>query len=263
MHGREFFKDMEMTDLYGKSIIVTGASKGIGEAAARLMAAAGARLVIADCDDAAGDALARDLVRGGAEVTFVKADVADEVDVQRMVKTAVERHGQLDGAFNNAGINCHLKTLHELSLDEFRRVLDVNLVGLFLCMKYQIAEMLGSGGGAIVNSGSTASIKGLPAAPEYNASKHGMLGLMRSAALDYGKVGIRVNTLVIGATDTPMMEAKRPGAARDMERLKTVNPMGRMAAPAEIGAAAAWLLSDAASYVSGALIPVDGASSAV
>ena len=252
-----------MNELVGKSIIVTGAAKGIGEAAARRFGVAGAKLVLADRDAAAGHALEAELRALTADVHFVETDVTDEGEVKRMVDAAIQHFGRLDGAFNNAGINCAMKTLHELALSEFRRVIDVNLTGLFLCMKHEIARMMEIGGGAIVNSGSTASIKGLPAAPEYNASKHGMLGLMRSAALDYGKRGLRVNTLIIGATVTPMFEAKRPGAAQDPQVLERINPMGRMAQPREIAESALWLLSDASSYVNGAAIAVDGASSAV
>lgn len=251
-----------MNELAGKAIIVTGAAKGIGEAASRRFVSAGAKLILADLDAKAGQALEAELRTLGADAHFVRTDVSDEDSVRHMVDAATKHFGRLDGAFNNAGINCAMKTLHELELSEFRRVLDVNLTGLFLCMKYEITQMLQGGGGVIVNSGSTASIKGLPAAPEYNASKHGILGLMRSAALDYGKRGLRVNTLIIGATVTPMFEAKRPGAAQDPEVLQRINPMGRMAQPGEIAESALWLLSDASSYVNGAAIAVDGAGSA-
>lgn len=251
------------TPLKGKTIIITGASQGIGESAARLFARAGANLVLANRNAEAGEVLARELTDAGAAVRFVKCDVAIEDDVSTVVETAVQTFGRIDGAFNNAGVNSIGKKLHELEEAEFRRAIDVDLVGLFFCMKHQIREMLKTGGGSIVISGSVASVIGLEGSADYNAAKHGVLGLMRSAVADYGKDNIRVNTLVIGPVLTPMFAEKRPGFTEDQKLIDSLSPMGRFADPAEIGEAAMWLLSDASSFANGSTLTVDAGYTAL
>jgi NAD(P)-dependent dehydrogenase (short-subunit alcohol dehydrogenase family) len=244
--------------LQGKTIIVTGAGRGIGEAAARLFAKAGAQLVLANRDVGAGEALARELTDAGGSARFVRTDVAEEADVQAMVQAALGSFGRIDGAFNNAGIGYANKPLHLLEREEWQRTIDVNLTGVFLCMKHQIATMLEHGGGSIVNAGSISGVVGLPNAAEYNAAKHGILGLMRNAALDYGKQGIRVNTLLIGATLTPLLEQQLPGITGNQPLIDELSPIGRLAQPSEVGEAALWLLSDASSFVNGSALTIDG-----
>jgi len=249
--------------LQGKTIIVTGASQGIGESAARLFAEQGAQLILASRNVESGEALVRELTEAGAAARFVKCDVAVEDNVRAVVETAIQTFGRIDGAFNNAGVNSVGKKLHELEEAEFRRAIDVDLVGLFLCMKHQIREMLKTGGGSIVISGSVASVIGLERSADYNTAKHGVLGLMRSAVADYGKDNIRVNTLVIGPVLTPMFAEKRPGFAEDQKLIDSLSPMGRFADPREIGEAAMWLLSGASSFANGSTLTVDAGYTAL
>lgn len=244
--------------LAGKSIIVTGAGSGIGEAAARLFAAAGARLLLANRNAERGESLAKELAEQGASVRFIRTDVSDEAQVQAMVAAALDSYGRLDGAFNNAGVGYAAKRVHELDRADWQRTIDINLTGVFLCMKHEIAAMLKTGGGSIVNTGSVGSVSAFPVAPEYNASKYGLLGLTRNVALDYGKDQIRVNALLPGATDTPLVpqQARLKGPENAMPHPMSV--LGRMASAEEVAQGALWLLSDAASYVTGTTLTIDG-----
>lgn len=243
--------------LENKVIVVTGAGRGIGEAAARLFAESGAKLVLANRSDE-GQALTDELSGAGHEALFVRTDVSQEADVAAMVEAAVSRFGRIDGAFNNAGVNTAGKLIHELDLADWQKAIDVDLTGTFLCMKHQIGAMLKTGGGSIVISGSIASAVSLPKSAEYNAAKHGVLGLMRNAATDYAKQGVRVNTLLIGATLTPMFEEQQPGVKDDQDAIDALSPLGRLAQPREMGEAAQWLLSDASAFVTGTTLTVDG-----
>ena len=244
--------------LQDKVLIITGAATGIGRAAAKLFAGHGAKLVLADLNQEAGQSLAADIGSSGGVAEFIRTDVSDAAQAKSMVEKAVNAFGRLDGAFNNAGVGYPHARIHELDLADWTRTLNVNLTGVFLCMKYEIEAMLTTGGGAIVNTGSVASMVSLPIAPGYIASKHGVLGLTRSAALDYGLDGIRVNAVLPGGTNTPMVEqqraARRPGqpGGEDKSFLK------RMAEPVEIAEGAAWLLSDRSSFVTGHALNVDG-----
>jgi len=248
--------------LEGKSIVLTGATGGIGEASARLFIREGANVLLADIDDLRGRQLEAELVAEGGNAKFVRTDVADEESVINMIAVAIAAFGKIDGAFNNAGIGYPGDPLHLLSKADFQRVLDVNLTGAFLSMKHEISAMLTSGGGSIVNAGSVASVIGLPNSAEYNASKHGVLGLTRNAAVDYSAKGIRVNALLIGATVTPMLKKQIPDAETNQAIAEQLSLLHRLARPEEIAEAAAWLLSDKSSFVAGAGLNIDGAYTA-
>jgi 2,5-dichloro-2,5-cyclohexadiene-1,4-diol dehydrogenase 1 len=244
--------------LEGKSIILTGAAGGIGEASARIFVREGANVLLADVNDVLGTQLEAELIAAGGNAKFVKTNVADEDSVRAMVDAAIAAFGKIDGAFNNAGIGYPGDPLHLLSKADFQRVLDVNLTGVFLSMKHEIAAMLTSGGGSIVNAGSVASVIGLPNSAEYNAAKHGVLGLTRNAAVDYSAKGIRVNALLIGATVTPMLKKQIPDAETNQAIAEQLSLLHRLARSEEIGEAAAWLLSDRSSFVAGTGLNIDG-----
>lgn len=249
-----------MADFSGKSIIVTGGASGIGLAVVELLAHAGAKVLLADRNEDAARAASSHL---GASVSTFGADVSNEDDVRAMVDAAVSRFGRIDGACNAAGVAQTGKMLHEISSQEWDRCHGVNLRGVFLSNKYEIAAMLQTGGGAIVNIVSTAAMVGFPNGAEYCASKAGVLGLVRGAAIDYATKGIRINSILPGATDTPMLQGafrQDPGLEA---ALAAVHPIGRLAKPVEIAAAARWLLSDEASFVIGASYAVDGGHTAI
>ena len=239
-------------------IIVTGGGSGIGRATALLLAKRGAAVVVADVDDRQGNEAVSEIRDAGARAGYIRTDVSKEADVEAMVRYAVSEFGGLHGAFNNAGITGKGGPLTDVTLSEWQRVIDINQTGVFLCMKHEIALMLKTGGGAIVNTSSGAGITGSPNQPEYVTSKHAVIGLTRAAAVDYSGRGIRINAILPGGSETPMLLgtfARDPLVKRIVEN---GHPIGRLANPVEIGEGAAWLLSDAASFVTGACIAVDG-----
>jgi NAD(P)-dependent dehydrogenase (short-subunit alcohol dehydrogenase family) len=244
--------------LDGKVIIVTGAAGGIGQACAVTLAEAGARLVLTDILNC--DATIADIRRSKKNAIFVKADVGVESDVEGLVAQTVKMFGRLDGAFNNAGVEQCATPLHELTSAQWERAVRIDLTGVFFCLKHEIRAMLKSGSGAIVNTASALGAVAIPKASEYVASKHGVIGLTRAAAIEYGAQGIRVNAVLPGIIETPMLAraAVDPGVAAYLEMLRTRNPAGRFGQPSEVGEAVAWLLSDSASFVMGASISVDG-----
>lgn len=243
--------------LDGKVVVVTGAASGIGREAAIRMAKAGARLLLADTDVEHGREI-ESLVRAeGAPATFVQTDISREDDVRRMVEAAIEVYGRLDGAFNNAAIAPAGILLHEMTSDVWQRNVSINLTGTFYCMKHEIRLML-ERGGSIVNTSSASGTNAFPLAAEYCATKHGVLGLMRNAALDYGKRNIRVNAILPGAVRTPMLMKAVADDPAVEAYLRSIHPIGRYAEPGEIAEAAIWLLSDKSSFVTGAAIPIDG-----
>lgn len=231
-------------------MIVTGASRGIGAATARAFAADGARLVLAARDQAALDGLAGEIGRSGGDAIAVAADVADEESVRRMVAAAIETFGGLDVAFNNAADGHMPRPLADIEVADFDRTIATSLRGVFLCMKHEIPAMLRRGRGAIVNMSSTAGIGAAQGIASYVAAKHGVLGLTKTAALDYAERGIRVNALTPGPIFTrPEMEAANVGQWV---------PMKRMGTPEEVAAAAVWLCSDESSFITGAALAIDG-----
>lgn len=243
-----------------KAIMITGAASGIGQATAEEAVAEGARLLLADVNDAAGEALAQELGEG---TTYVHCDVTDEGSVEAAVKVAVERLGRLDGSFNCAGILAALGNTGEVAFDEWQKVIDVDLNGVFLCTKHQLAPMAEQGGGSILNMASAAGLIGWPGAGAYVAAKHGVVGLSKSAALEYAEAGVRVNSICPSYVLTPMVEKDlfEDALGGDEELIAAAranHPIGRFAQPNEIAAAACWLLSGKASFVTGTALSVDG-----
>jgi NAD(P)-dependent dehydrogenase (short-subunit alcohol dehydrogenase family) len=247
-----------MGALEGKVALVTGASAGIGRASATIFAREGAAVVVADIDEAGGRESVEIIEAAGGQASFVRTDVAEQADVEAMVRHAVDTYGGLDCAHNNAGIAAPMVPLADYPDDGWHRTLAVMLTGVYYCLKAEIPRMLERGGGAIVNTASGVGLVGYPAQAAYTASKHGVLGLTKVAALDYGSQGVLVNAICPGTASTPMVaEAVRQDPAID-SYLKTLHPIGRIGTAEEIGEAAVWLCTPAASFVLGVALPVDG-----
>ncbi len=249
-----------MRALEGKVAIVTGAAMGMGAATAELFASCGAKVVVADLNKELGQAVARSIIADGGEAVFAKVDVTRADLVSDMVKTAVRKFGRLDVAVNNAAGSPDKKPLAEMDEDEFDTVLRINLKGVALCLKYEIRQLMAQGGtGSIINIASINGIRPQPSDPGYIASKHGVIGLTKSAAMDYSCHGIRINAIAPGAVDTPMLRRQMQHTGRDLEATgKRLSMLGRAAQPVEIAQASIWLASDASSYVTGVTLPVDG-----
>ena len=242
----------------GKVALVTGAGSGIGRATALVFAREGAKVVVADIVVEGGQETVQQIEAAGGEAIFVKADVSQAADVETLITQTVETYGRLDCAFNNAGIEGGMKLTIDCTKEEFDRTIAVNLTGVWLCMKYEIQQMLSQGGGAIVNTASAAGLVGFPGLPDYVASKHGVVGLTKTAALEYAKSGIRVNAVCPGVIQTPMVERGAQLSPGFDELALSMEPVGRFGQPAEVGEAVVWLCSDAASFVTGHPMAVDG-----
>ena len=242
----------------GKVALVTGASSGIGRATALAFAREGAKVVVADVTVEGVEDTVAQVKKAGVEAIFIKTDVSKAVEVEALVAKAVATYGRLDCAHNNAGIAGNAKTIVDDTEDNWDRILAINLKGVWLCMKYEIAHMLKQGGGAIVNTASGAGLIGVRRGGAYVASKHGVVGLTKTAALEYAKAGIRVNCVCPGPIDTPMLQGIGGSNQVVIERMVAAQPGGRLGKPAEIAEAAVWLCSDAASFITGLPMPVDG-----
>lgn len=244
--------------LDGKVAIVTGAASGIGRATARALADAGAHVVLADVAGSRGDPVAREIRDAGGDAIFVPTDVSVDAQVHELVQRTIAEHGALDLAFNNAGIEGAQAPTAECTIENWDRTLAVDLTGVFLCMRHQIPHMLEHGGGSIVNCSSVAGLVGFEGIPAYVASKHGIVGLTRAAALEYATRNIRVNAVCPGVIDTPMVHRATHDDPAQEAQFVAMEPVHRMGRPEEVASVVTWLCSDESSFVTGQAIAVDG-----
>ncbi len=240
----------------GKVALVTGAGSGIGRATALAFARDSARVVVSDISDEGGEETVRLIQAAGGEATFVHADVSRADEVQALIDEVVRSRGRLDYAHNNAGVLGAMSYTADCTEEDWDRTIAINLKGVWLCMRSEIPQMLSQGGGAIVNTSSAAGLVAFQGLPAYVASKHGVAGLTKAAALDYARDGIRVNAVCPGFIDTPLIEGIASGD------LRRILPIGRLGTPEEVAEAVVWLCSDAASYVTGHTMVIDGALTA-
>jgi NAD(P)-dependent dehydrogenase (short-subunit alcohol dehydrogenase family) len=248
-----------MNTFANKVALVTGATSGIGRATAIAFAREGARVVVSGRREKEGRETISIIEKAGGNATFVRTDVTNESEVAALVAKTLATYGRLDAAFNNAGVEGNVGPIHEQTTENYHETMNANVLGVFLSLKHEIAAMLKSGGGGIVNNASVAGVKGFPGVAIYVASKHAVLGLTKTTALEYAKQGIRVNAVLPGPIETPMLDRFKVGIGTDATRqLVTALPIGRTGQPEEIAAAVLWLCSDQASYVTGQSLAVDG-----
>lgn len=245
--------------LNDKVAMVTGGGSGIGRAAALAFADAGATVVVADIDVEGGNKTIDAIERAGGHSVFFQADVSQASDVEALVNKTVDEYGRLDCSFNNAGIEGAVGTrLADYREEDWDKLIDINLKGVWLCMKYQLARMVEQGSGAIVNNASIAGLVGGTFGSAYYASKHGVIGLTKAAAIEYGGCGIRVNAVCPGVIQTEMADRLLRGDKPRESAITALHPLGRLGSPEEVAQAVVWLSSDAASFVTGQAIAVDG-----
>ena len=242
----------------GKVAIVTGAATGIGRATALAFARKGIRLALADIDMNKLAETEQQIKAIGGEAISIKTNVADPKAVQAMVEKTIQAYGRLDYAFNNAGIEGDQNLTADCSIENWQRVININLNGVFYCMKYEIPEILKHKGGAIVNMSSIAGYVGFPNIAAYTASKHGVIGLTQTSALEYAQSGIRVNAVCPGIINTEMIERFTQGNKEALDGMTQMEPIGRLGEPEEVANAVVWLCSDEASYITGHALPIDG-----
>src|SRR5215469_14825890 len=244
--------------LQGKVVLVTGGGSGIGRATALKLAKEGATVMIADYVQEGGERTVKMIRDAGGSASFVQADVSIAAQVEAMVAKTVETYGRLDGAFNNAGVEGRFATTADCAEENFDRIIAINLKGVWLCMKFEIPQMLKIGGGAIVNTASGAGLVGVAQLSAYNASKHGVVGLTKTAALEFAQKNIRVNCVCPGLINTPMVARMIDSGGMNEQEFLAAEPVGRMGRPEEIGEGVVWLLSNAASFVTGHSMSIDG-----
>ncbi|WP_426429268.1 MULTISPECIES: glucose 1-dehydrogenase [Staphylococcus] len=242
--------------------IVTGAGNGIGRASAIAFSEAGAKVIVSDISEDAGYETVKIIQEQGGEAHFVKCNVAKEEEVKNLINETLETFGKLDWAHNNAGIGAPTGSVTEIDTERWQRVIDVTLTGTFLCLKHEIPAMLESGGGAIVNTASTGGLVGTPGLTPYISAKHGVNGLTKSAALEFGKQNIRINSICPGMTRTASVESWSQESAEQAKAFESGIPLGRMGVPSEQANAAVWLCSDQSSFITGINLPVDGGETA-
>jgi NAD(P)-dependent dehydrogenase (short-subunit alcohol dehydrogenase family) len=250
---------MQSKSFENKVTLITGGTSGIGLATALAFGKEGAKVVLSGRREKEGNEVVSRIRKSGGEATFIKTDVSSEAEVEALVSKTVSTYGRLDAAFNNAGIEGEVaKPTHEQSIANYRAVMDINVLGVLLAMKHEITAMLKSGGGSIVNNASVGGLIGFPGASVYVASKHAVLGLTRSAALEYARQGIRVNAVSPGPIDTPMLDRFVEDLGVKTEQFLATLPMARKGRAEEIADAVLWLCSQQASFVTGQSLAVDG-----
>jgi NAD(P)-dependent dehydrogenase (short-subunit alcohol dehydrogenase family) len=250
--------DIMIGQMAGKVALVTGASSGIGRAAAIAFSREGAKTVVSDLNNEGGNETVKLIREIGGEALYVHADVSRAEDVKALIAITLDRFGRLDFAFNNAGIEGQSAPAADQTEENWDGVLGVNLKGVWLCMKYEIPVMLANGCGSIVNCSSVAGLIGFPGITPYVASKHGVIGLTKTAALEYATTGLRINAVCPGVIQTPMIDRFTGGSAEGAQQMIEMEPMGHLGTPEEIAAAVIYLCSDASSFVTGIALPVDG-----
>jgi NAD(P)-dependent dehydrogenase (short-subunit alcohol dehydrogenase family) len=249
-----------MSKLEGKVALITGGGSGMGRVSAVLMAKEGAKVVVVDINEKGGKEVEAEISRAGGKATFFLADVSKAKEAEAMVQTAVKKYGRLDVMFNNAGINAQMANTADCSLENWQKVMDINVNGVFLGMKYGIPAMLKNGGGSIINSSSTGGIKALPGSQAYCAAKAGVIMLTKTTAVEYGSQGIRVNAIMPGAIHTRLMQEviEAVGEAKFKDIMLKQFPIGRIGKPEEVAKLVLFLASDDSSYITAGIFSIDG-----